>query len=63
MFRSYAQTALRRRIVERNTDELAELVAEGWSVQAAARHLGFSQQRGSQMWAAIRFKLDVPAKD
>ena len=63
MFRSNAQDALRRRIVERNLDELADLVSEGMSVQAAARSMGLSQQRDSQMRAEIRARLGVEAKD
>lgn len=48
-----------RRHRERNAriEHLAELVAEGWSVSAAARHLGFSQQAGSKMWRDIRAEL------
>jgi len=38
--------------------ELAELIANtDMSLSAAARHLGLSQQRASQMWAIIRKDL------
>lgn len=45
----------------RRIEALAELVAEGWSVAAGARHLGVSQQAGSKMWADIRAGLGEQA--
>lgn len=38
---------------ERRIVQLADHVADGWSVAAAARHLGVSQQTGSSMWRDI----------
>lgn len=55
--------ARRRRKIERKMDELAEMVAEGYSVSAAARAMGVTQQHGSQLWTRIRAGLNVPAKD
>lgn len=52
-----ARHALLRRIGERNRAQLAELVAEGMSVQAAARSMGLSQQMGSKMWRIIRDEM------
>ncbi len=34
--------------------ELADLVADGWTVAAASRHMGISQQTGSKMWCNIK---------
>ena len=47
----------RRRIGDRQRAQLAELVAEGYSVSAAARVMGVAQQRGSQLWAQVRADL------
>ena len=38
---------------EKRLEQLADLVADGWSVAAAARHLGVSQQTGHSMWRDI----------
>ena len=38
---------------ERRVWQLADLVAEGWSIASAARHLGVSQQTGHSMWRDI----------
>lgn len=34
-------------------DDLAELIAEGFTQRAAAHQLGISEQRASQIWARI----------
>ncbi len=52
-----ARHALLRRIGERNRAQLAELVAEGYSVAAAARSMGLSQQSGSKIWRQIRDEM------
>ncbi len=52
-----ARHALLRRIGERNRAQLAELVAEGYSVAAAARAMGLSQQSGSKIWRQIRDEM------
>lgn len=52
-----ARHALLRRIGERNRADLCDLVADGYSVQAAARSMGLSQQMGSKMWRIIRDEM------
>jgi Response regulator containing a CheY-like receiver domain and an HTH DNA-binding domain len=37
----------------RRREKLADLVADGWSVAAAAKQLGVSQQTGHSMWREI----------
>lgn len=51
--RTEAHRNLLHRARERRVWALAGLVADGWSVAAAARHLGVSQQTGSGMWRDI----------
>lgn len=52
----------RRRVIrERRMDSLADLIADGWSIAAAARHLGFSQQSGSAMFREICERLGAQA--
>lgn len=51
------QSARNRRI-----DDLAELVANGWTITAAARSMGLSQQAGSKMWKDIKSGLGSQAK-
>lgn len=41
---------------------LAELVAEGASIPAAARAIGISHKAGARMFAAIRRRLGVQAR-
>ena len=38
-------------------DHLAELVADGHSVVTAARSMGISQQRASQLWQRIKAEM------
>ncbi len=45
--------ARRRAQTVRQKAVVAELVAEGWTIAAAAASLGVSQQRGSQIWRLI----------
>lgn len=42
--------------------EIAELVSEGWSLSAAARHLGIIQQMASKHWAQIRADMGDQAR-
>lgn len=37
--------------------ELAELVAQGLSLSAAAKHIGVTQQQASKLFAAIRAEM------
>lgn len=46
---------------ERRIWQLAELVANGWTVASAAQRLGVSQQIGSLMWRDIRDRLGEQA--
>ena len=49
-------TAYRQRMAAERAqrlEDLAELVADGLSVRAASRQLGFSQSAGSRMWRDI----------
>lgn len=43
-------------------DQIAELASQGWSISAAARHIGISQQMASRHWAAIRAGLGDQAR-
>lgn len=43
-------------------DEFAEMLAEGYTVTAAARCLGLSQQAGSSMLRQIREELGAQAE-
>lgn len=49
--------ALRRMLRRKQLDQFAEMLAEGWTVTAAARALGVSQQAGSKMLRDIRAGL------
>jgi len=42
-----------KRARRRRLEQLADLVADGWSVAAAAQSLGVSQQTGHSMWREI----------
>ncbi len=44
-------------------DEIAELVAEGDTVTTASHKMGFTPERGSQLWCRIRRGLNVPVRD
>jgi len=57
-----AQHAKQRAIGEQNRAQLAELVSEGYSVAAAGRTIGVSQQRSSQLWAQVRDELGWQAQ-
>lgn len=46
---------------ERRIDQFAELLAEGWTVAAAAKALGMTQQAGSKMLRDIRLRLGPQA--
>lgn len=52
----------RRRETARQMDAIAERVAEGWSVAAAGRDIGVSQQRSSQIWKQVRDGLGWQAQ-
>ena len=54
MSRWAASYAARRAATARQANQLAELVSEGWSVAAAGREIGVSQQRSSQIWKRVR---------
>lgn len=57
------QRRLRRRPFDRaKLDAFAEALAELGTVTAAARHIGISQQRGSQFLARIRNELGWQAQ-
>ena len=49
--------AEQRRIGERHMNAIAERVAEGWSISAAARDIGISQQMASKYWQRIKAGL------
>lgn len=52
----------RRRIAAQvQANKMADLVSEGWTVTAAGRELGVSQQRSSQIWRVIREGLGPQA--
>ena len=57
-----AQHAKLRQQGEAQKARLADLVAEGYSVAAAARAIGITQQRGSQLWKRIRDDLGEQAE-
>ena len=57
-----AQHERLRRRGARQRDLLAELVAEGYSLGAAGRAIGVSQQRASQLFAQIRAGLGEQAR-
>lgn len=46
----------------RRINKFAELLAEGWTLTAAARELGLSQQAGSKMLQTIREELGPQAE-
>lgn len=53
-FGSYAIALERRRAhMQRQKAVMADLVSEGWTITAVARHLGLSQQMGSKTWRQI----------
>lgn len=56
--------ARNRRHRERNAriDRLAELVADGWTITAAARSMGLVQQTGLKMWREIKDGLGEQAR-
>jgi hypothetical protein len=47
---------------QKRLERLAELVSEGYTVAAASRELGFTQQAGSKMWRDIRLGLGEQAQ-
>lgn len=54
----YHKSHVRRRaLTERQKAQLAELVSEGYTASAAARVMGITQQRASQLWLAIKADL------
>lgn len=59
--RRAAYRAIRRKARERRMTELAELVANGWTISAAARSMGVSQQTGSSMFREICERLGEQA--
>lgn len=55
------RTAIKAKSI-RQKRQIAELVSEGFTVAAAARSIGVSQQRGSQIWRGIRNDLGAQAQ-
>lgn len=54
IFGAYAaHAAKRRQHTAKQKAVIAELVSEGWSVAAAGRELGVTQQRASTVWREI----------
>lgn len=62
MSRFHASYARRRAQTARQKSVMAELVADGWSITAAGRHLGVSQQRASQIWREIAADMGAQAQ-
>lgn len=58
---SAAYWAKNRRHGAAQCDKIAELVAEGYSVAAAGRAIGITQQRASKFWLRIRADLGPQA--
>ena len=56
-----ARVARQRAQGKKQRERIAELVSEGWSVQAAAREIGISQQMGSKHWRKIKEELGPQA--
>ncbi len=56
-WRAYNAALRKKRIIQ-----FAELLAEGYSVSAAARKIGVSQQNGSTMLAQMRKELGPQAE-
>lgn len=56
-----AYYARRRAQTTDQADRMAELVADGWTVAAAGRELGVSQQRSSRIWATIKARFGAQA--
>lgn len=52
-----------KRDTEVKKAQLADLVADGLSITQAAKQMGLTQQRGSQLWGMIRADLNAPAVD
>lgn len=61
MTRFAAEHERRRKHGRELRDKLAHLVSEGWSVAAAGRELGISQQGSSGHWAQIKADLGAQA--
>jgi len=61
MKRYQASYEKRRAITNGQANRIAYLVSEGWTVTAAGREIGVSQQRASQIWVAIKASLGPQA--
>nr|WP_293854402.1 hypothetical protein [Sphingomonas sp. SCN 67-18] len=53
---------IRRARAKRHMDQLADLVSEGWSISAAARSMGLSQQEGSRLFGKIKAEMGWQAQ-
>lgn len=59
---AYLQHAMRNRArTAANMDRMADLVADGWTISAAGRHIGFGEGRSLQVWKQIKTGLGPQA--